>query len=447
VSVTSLPPSGGPIIPETVEPIDDFYRRLMRERWFPVAALLIAFLVLVILADRFDAVALTAPGTFTTMLILGSPILLAGLGGLYSERAGIVNIGLEGMMTLGTWFAAWGGIRWGPWAGLAFGIIGGAAGGLIHAIATVGFGVDHIVSGVAINILAPGITRYLSSKTFAKPATESAVGGGSISTSPTVSGEIPEITVPFLSGGDLFGWKTPSLFGWIEKKDWFYVSDLAGALRGLTTNIPLLVVIAIALVPVTAWLLWRTRFGLRLRSAGENPFAADSLGVRVYRFQTIACLASGGCAGFGGAMLVLETTGNYKEGQVAGRGFIGLAALIFGNWRPTGVLGGAGLFGYADGLARRDLDGKSVRGLVLFLAICAIIGVAILLARRMVTAAGVTAMLAGLMILWFVTTDEIPEELVFITAPVLTLVVLVVAGRSLRPPRYDGYVWRRGEGG
>jgi simple sugar transport system permease protein len=144
-------------------------------------------------------------------------------------------------------------------------------------------------------------------------------------------------------------------------------------------------------------------------------------------------------------MLVLETTGNYKENQVAGRGFIGLAALIFGNWRPTGVLAGSGLFGYADGIARRDLDGKSVRGLVLFLAVCAVIGVLILLARRMVTAAAVTAMLAGLMILWFFATEEIPEELVFITAPVLTLVVLVVAGRSLRPPKYDGYVWRRGE--
>jgi general nucleoside transport system permease protein len=447
MSVTSLPPSTGPVIPESVEPLDDFYRRLMRERWFPVVALLIAFLVLVILTNQFDAVALTAPGTFRQMLILGSPILLAGLGGLYCERAGIVNIGLEGMMTLGTWFAAWAGIRWGPWVGLAFGIIGGASGGLLHAIATVGFGVDHIVSGVAINILAPGITRYLSSKTFAKPATESAVGGGSISTSPTISGNAPDFTVPFLSGGDLFGWKTPSLLGWIERHDWFYISDLAGALRGITTGIPVLVVIAIALVPFTAWLLWRTPFGLRLRSAGENPFAADSLGVRVYRFQTAGCLASGGCAGFGGALLVLETTGNYKENMVAGRGFIGLAALIFGNWRPSGVLAGSGLFGYADGLARRDLDGKSVRGLVLFLAVCAVIGVAILLARRMVTAAAITAMLAGLMILWFVATDEIPEELVFITAPVLTLVVLVVAGRSLRPPRYDGFVWRRGEGG
>ncbi len=445
MSVISVPPSSGPVIPESVEPVDDFYRRLMRERWFPIAVLLLAFLVLVILSNQFDAIALTQPGTYTAMLILGSPILLAGLGGLYCERAGIVNIGLEGMMTLGTWFAAWGGIQWGPWAGLGFGILGGALGGMLHAIATVGFGVDHIVSGVAINILAPGITRYLSSKTFAKPAGESAVGGGSISTSPSVSGDLPDITVPFLSGGDLFGWKTPSLFGWIERQDWWYVSDLAGALRGLTTNIPLLVVLAIALVPFTAWLLWRTPFGLRLRSAGENPFAADSLGVRVYRYQSIACLASGGCAGFGGAMLVLQTTGNYKEAQVAGRGFIGLAALIFGNWRPTGVLAGSGLFGYADGLARRDLDGKSVRGLVLFLAICALVGVAVLVARRMMTAAGVTAMLAGLMIIWFVTTDEIPEELVFITAPVLTLVVLVVAGRSLRPPKYDGYVWRRGE--
>ena len=447
MSVTALPPSSGPVIPTSVEPVDDFYRRLMRERWFPIAALLVAFLVLVILTNQFDAVALTAPGTFRQMLILGSPILLAGLGGLYCERAGIVNIGLEGMMTLGTWFAAWGGIQWGPWAGLAFGIFGGALGGLVHAVATVGFGVDHIVSGVAINILAPGITRYLSSKTFAQPAADSPVGGGSISTSPSVSGEATDVTLPFLSGGDLFGWKTPNVLGWIEDQDWYYISDLAGALRGMTTGIPMLVVLAIALVPFTAWLLWRTPFGLRLRSAGENPFAADSLGVRVYRFQTIACLASGGCAGFGGAMLVLETTGNYKENQVAGRGFIGLAALIFGNWRPTGVLSGAGLFGYADGLARRDLDGKSVRGLVLFLAVGAVIGVLILLSRRMMTAAAVTAMLAGLMILWFFATEEIPEELVFITAPVLTLVVLVVAGRSLRPPKYDGYVWRRGESG
>ena len=106
----------GPSSRRSVEPIDDFYRRLMRERWFPIAAQLVAFLVLVILTNQFDAVALTAPGTFRQMLILGSPILLAGLGGLYCERAGIVNIGLEGMMTLGTWFAAWGGIRWGPWA-------------------------------------------------------------------------------------------------------------------------------------------------------------------------------------------------------------------------------------------------------------------------------------------------------------------------------------------
>jgi simple sugar transport system permease protein len=382
---------------------------------------------------------LTTGGAMGAAINSAIPIMLAGLGGLWSERSGVVNIGLEGQMILGTWFAADFAYNSGsPWMLIVGGIVGGLIGGILHAIATVGFGVDHIVSGVAINILAPGITRYLSSKTFAEE-------GGSISTSPSVKGEATDVTLPFLSGGDLFGWKTPDILGWIERQDWFYISDVAGALRGMTTDIPLLVVLAIALVPFTAWLLWRTAFGLRLRSAGENPFAADSLGVPVYRFQTIACLASGGCAGFGGALLVLETTGNYKEGQVAGRGFIGLAALIFGNWRPTGVLAGSGLFGYAEGLARRDLDGQSVRGLVLFLAICALVGVAILIARRNVRAAGITAMLAGLMIVWFVATDEIPEELVFITAPVLTLVVLVVAGRSLRPPRYDGFVWRKGE--
>jgi simple sugar transport system permease protein len=436
----AVPPATGPVLPESVEPIDERYRRLLQERWFPIVALLAAFLVLVVISELTDAPALVAPGTFTAMLILGSPILLAGLGGLYSERAGIVNIGLEGMMTLGTWSSAYAGIRWGPWAGLAFGILGGALGGVLHAIATVGFGVDHIVSGVAINILAPGITRYLSSKTFAQE-------GGSISTSPSVKGETADITLPFLSGGDLFGWKTPDLFGWIARQEWFYISDLAGALKGMTTDIPLLVVLAIALVPFTAWLLWRTPFGLRMRSAGENPFAADSLGVPVYRMQSIACLISGGCAGFGGALLVLETTGNYKENQVAGRGFIGLAALIFGNWRPTGVLSGAGLFGYADGLARRDLDGQSVRGLVLFLAVGALLGVLILLARRKVATASVVALLAGLMIVWFAASERIPDALVSITAPVLTLVVLVVAGRSLRPPRYDGFVWRKGERG
>ena len=113
---------------------------------------------------------LTSSGTFGAALRLAVPIGLAALGGLYAERAGVVNIGLEGMMILGTWFGAWAGWQWGPWAGVVAGIIGGALGGGLHALATVTFGVDHIVSGVAINILGLGITRYLATARVHGPA-------------------------------------------------------------------------------------------------------------------------------------------------------------------------------------------------------------------------------------------------------------------------------------
>ena len=117
------------------------------------------------------------------MLRWGVPILLAGLGGLWSERAGVVNIGLEGMMVLGTWFGAWGALQFGPWVGLLLGMLGGALGGLVHAVATVQFGVDHVISGVAINILGPGLARFLSSEVFTKKCKDQ---GGSSRQSPRV---------------------------------------------------------------------------------------------------------------------------------------------------------------------------------------------------------------------------------------------------------------------
>ena len=220
---------------------------------------------------------LTSSGAFEQALKSAVPILLAGLGGLYAERCGVVNIGLEGMMILGTWFGAWGGWMWGPWWGVAIGVAGGAAGGLIHAVATVTFNVDHIVSGVAINILGAGVARFLSSIAYT-PET-----GGGVTQSPGVGGHIGVFSVPVLAGGDVFGWHSPDVLDWLDTKRWFFASDVAGVLHGLMANLSLLTILALALVPATWWLLWRTRFGLRLRSVGENPSAAESLGVAVVR--------------------------------------------------------------------------------------------------------------------------------------------------------------------
>ena len=174
-------------------------------RWMLYAVVGVA--VLNIVQGFDDTSLLTAEGSSRAMLRWGVPILLAGLGGLFAERCGIVNIGLEGMMVLGTWFGAWGALQFGAWWGLVFGALGGALGGLLHAVATVQFGVDHVISGVAINILGPGFARFLSSEVFDKKFKNQ---GGSITQSPRVP-TVGRFTFPFLAGGDLFGWQTPDI--------------------------------------------------------------------------------------------------------------------------------------------------------------------------------------------------------------------------------------------
>src|SRR4051812_24164642 len=284
---------------------------------------------------------LTSSSTMAAALLLAVPIGLASLGGLFSERAGVVNIGLEGMMILGTWGAGWAGYQWGWVAALVGGVLFGALGGLLHAVATVTFGVDHVVSGVAINILAVGVARFLSELLY----TDNPAGGG-VTQSPPVSSKPPSFSLPVLSSG-------PDLLGDLERKHWFLLSDVAGVARGVTSGVAVVTLLAVLLVPVSYLLLWRTSFGLRLRSCGENPAAADSLGVPVYRMKYIAVLISGGLAGLGGVFLVF-IAGIYRENQTNGRGYIGLAALIFGNWRPGGLAAGAGLFGFADALQLRS---------------------------------------------------------------------------------------------
>jgi ABC-type uncharacterized transport system permease subunit len=379
---------------------------------------------------------LTSAGTFSASLRLAVPILLAGLGGLYAERTGVVNIGLEGMMILGTWFGAWAGFEFGVWWGVGLGVIGGAVGGLVHAVASISFGVNQIVSGVAINIIAAGVARFLSVIAFTD------VGGGATQ-SPQVPSGLPKFTMPFLAGGDLFGWQTPDLFGVIARQRWWVLSDLASLGKGLTTNLSVLTVITLLLVPLTYLLLWRTRLGLRMRSAGENPVAAESLGVRVYTVKYIGVVISGALAGLAGAFLVFEAAGIYREGQTGGRGFIGLAAMIFGNWRPTGVASAAGLFGFANALNLRS--DQAVHALLLFVAI-ALVGVAAWYVwKRQFIAAAVVAALSATVFVWYSVTDTVPREFIFITPYLATLIVLAVASQRLRPPAADGVPYRRGQ--
>jgi simple sugar transport system permease protein len=376
---------------------------------------------------------LTSVPVSQAMLRWSVPILLAGLGGLYSERAGVVNIGLEGMMILGTWFGAWGALEWGPWAGVLMGLIGGAFGGLLHAVATVSFGVDHIISGVAINILAPGLARFLSTEVWNNPTQ-----------SPDVAG-VGKFTIPVLAGGNFFGVDTPDVLGDIDKRGVFFISDLAGFLRGFVSDLSLFTLIALLLVPITAWVVWKTRFGLRLRIAGEQPTAGESLGVNIIRQKYLGVVISGALAGLGGAFIAMELAGFFQEGQTTGRGFIGLAALIFGNWRPYGVLAAALLFGYPFGISLRDLDGESTHALLMVVAI-ALVGVVIwALQRGKRRDAGIAGGLAISMVVWYLMSSTAPSWLPNTMPFALVILVLVFASQRLRMPAADGQVYRKGE--
>jgi general nucleoside transport system permease protein len=386
-----------------------------------------------VIADAND---LTSSGTVAATLRVSSPLICAGLAALWAERVGIVNIGVEGMMILGTWaggFAAW---KWGPWEGLILGIIAGALLGLVHALATIRFNVDHVISGVAINIFAPGAARFLSEQIFTGH-------GGGQSQSPDQLSAIQRLNVPFIAGGKLFSWKTPDIGGWFEKHHWFLISDVAAAVRGLGRDVSFATIIVVLLVPLSAWVLWRTRFGLRLRSSGEAPYAASSLGVNIPRLRYQGMLISGALAGLGGAFLSVVASGGYREGQTGGQGFIGLATTIFGNWRPWGVFSGGILFGFATALRLRDA--KNVPALFLVLAMVLLITGILALRKRHVIVGLVSIACAILAAVGYVTIDELPQALTFITPHVITLIVLTAASQRLRPPAFAGRPYSEGD--
>jgi len=247
-------------------------------------------------------------------------VYLAGLGGLFSERSGIVNIGLEGIMIVGTVTGAWGTVTFGPVAGLAIGALSGFVYSMIHALATVTFRVDHIVSGVIINLIAIGLARFLSQVFFGQ-ATQSDPG-------------IPRLDA----------WDIP-LLGSLP----------LGLGRAFQAMSPVVILALLVTIPAV-WALNRTRFGLRLRAVGENPEAARTLGVRVAPLRYAGVGISGLLAGLAGAFLAVEINGLFREGQTQGLGFIALAALILGNWQPKRLLVAALLFGFAQAIPLRLSD-------------------------------------------------------------------------------------------
>ena len=254
-------------------------------------------------------------GTFVisvlaSTLALATPLILGALGGVVSERAGVVNIALEGIMLVAAFVcAAVGAVTGNLWPALLAGIVAGAVAGLFLALLAVTLRVDQVVAGFVINIAAVGGTSFVFRSTFAN---------GSASP-PTLA----PTNIPLLSSVPVLG---PILF-----------------------RQSLLVYVALALVPLVHVYLFRTRAGLRSRAVGENPRAADVAGINVYLVRYAAVIASGAFAGLAGAYLVADV-GSFSEGMTSGRGFIALAAVIFGKWRPFQAMLGALLFGFFDAL-------------------------------------------------------------------------------------------------
>jgi simple sugar transport system permease protein len=349
---------------------------------------------------------------------------MAGLGGLWAERAGVINIGLEGMMIVGTWTAAWFGYLHGPLVGFAAAAIFGLASGFFHAILTVKIGIDQAVSGLAINLIAAGGARYLSGVYF-PPV------GGDRTVSPPVD-SFPTFTIPVIA---------PILES-IDAQNIFFISNLAGILHGLTKDVSLVTIALLLLVPLTSWILWRSKFGLRMRFSGENPMAAESLGINVYRIRYVAVSISGMLASLGGAYLALVASSVYREGQTAGRGFIGLATVIFGNWKPSGVFAGSILFGFTDALRVRQTE--SVMSLIMVAGIVALLLSIFYSINRRWKPGLISGALA--LVAWWIhqRVDVIPQEFVTVFPNFATLIVLTFLAQRLTPPAMAGMPYRRG---
>jgi len=258
---------------------------------------------------------------FASTVRAATPLILAALGGIFSERSGIVNIALEGIMLSGAFFAmliSYIGSQLGlpPLLSAVCGAIGAMVFGLlisaIHAVVSIRYRADQVVSGVAINILALGLTGFLLQRIF-----------NTSGNSPSVP-NLPAAPIPGLASIPVLG---PIFF-----------------------NQPPIVYVALIAVPIAAFVLFRTPLGLRLRAVGEHPKAADTVGINVFQLRYLGVGLSGLLAGLGGAYLSLGQLNIFTEGMTNGRGYIALAAVIFGKWSPWGALGACLLFGLADAI-------------------------------------------------------------------------------------------------
>jgi simple sugar transport system permease protein len=289
-----------------------------------------------------DAVVTT--GLLAATLRFATPLAFAALGGIFSERAGVVNIGLEGMMLIGAFFGIYAAAESGSWiVGILGAMLAGGLLALIHAFFTITLRADQIVSGFAINLLALGLTGYLFRSIYGEQGTPSG-----ISRIPTVT--MPEFIrdIPFV--GDLFG------------------------------NLSLMTWLMLALL-VLGWLvLFKTPTGLRLRSVGEHPRAADTVGISVYRTRYVAVVVSGLLAALGGAYLSFGFGGSFNENMTGGRGYIALAAVIFGKWTPFGAFGACLLFGFGFALSiplqrEADISANLLSTLPYVLTLIALVGI------------------------------------------------------------------------
>ncbi len=261
-----------------------------------------------------------------SMVRLTVPLLLAALAGLYSERSGVFDIGLEGKMLAGAFGAAVVAYLTGNmWLGMFAGIIIGIIMALIHAIASITFRGNQIIAGVAINFLAAGLTVFLGQSWFKQGGRTPALPDGA---------RFLSIDLPFAE----------------QLKD---VPIIGGIYSELISGHNIIVYIAFLLVPFTYWLLYKTRFGLRLRATGENPKAVDTAGVNVIWIRYKAVLICGMLTGLSGAYLSIALSAGFGNNMTAGMGFIALAALIFAKWRPFYVLYATLLFGFLNALQIR----------------------------------------------------------------------------------------------
>ena len=280
---------------------------------------------------------------FGAMLRYATPLVFGAIGGMFSERSGVVNIALEGMMLTGAFFGIWAADRTGSWIlGLVAAAVSGGLLALVHAFFAINLRADQIVGGTAVNFLALGLTGYLFIDIYG--------GNGT----PTGIPEIPDVDLGFLDGVYFIG--------------------------PVFAHLNLMIWLAFFTVLLSYVVMFKTPIGLRIRAVGEHPRAADTVGISVYGMRYAAVVTSGMLAALGGAYLSIGFVNSFNQNMTAGRGFIALAALIFGNWRPFGAAAACLLFGFSSALADRlptysDSAAVLFRGLPYAITLIAVAGI------------------------------------------------------------------------